>query len=56
MLTSTLQDLDRKVTLTYVMNKMGAGTLGSARTHAYVNKVYEALGDNTVGVPLVAAV
>jgi CubicO group peptidase (beta-lactamase class C family) len=46
-----VMDLERKVTLTYVMNKMGAGTLGSARTHAYVNKVYEVLGDSSVGVP-----
>lgn len=46
-----IMDLDRKITLTYVMNKMGEGTLGSTRTWAYVHKVYEALGDDTVGTP-----
>lgn len=51
-----LMDLDRQITLTYVMNKMGEGTMGSARTHAYVNKIYEALGDNSVGVPWVPAI
>jgi len=51
-----IMDLDKKVTFTYVMNKMGAGTLGSDRTHAYVHKVYEALGDNTAGVPWVPVV
>lgn len=51
-----LMDVERKITLTYAMNKMGAGTLGSPRTQAYVNKVYEALGDNTVGTPWVPAV
>jgi CubicO group peptidase (beta-lactamase class C family) len=39
-----LMDLDRKVTFTYVMNKMGAGILGSDRTEAYVRAAYKALG------------
>jgi CubicO group peptidase (beta-lactamase class C family) len=53
---SVIMDVGRKLTFTYVMNKMGGGTLGSARTHAYVNKVYEVLGDSSVGVPWSAAV
>ncbi|PKX97246.1 serine hydrolase domain-containing protein [Aspergillus novofumigatus IBT 16806] len=38
-----IMDLDRKVTITYTLNKMGAGTLGSPRTVKYVNAVYAAL-------------
>ena len=48
---SVVMDLDRKLTFTYVMNKMGVGISGNERTHAYANKVYEALGDNSVGAP-----
>lgn len=48
---SVVMDLDRKLTFTYVMNKMGVGISGNERTRAYANKVYEALGDNSVGVP-----
>ena len=51
-----IMDLDRKITLTYAMNKMGAGTLGSPRTQAYVHKIYEALGDSSVGTPWGTAV
>ena len=37
-------DTERRTTISYVMNKMGAGLLGSDRTIAYVNEVYTALG------------
>nr|WSZ98577.1 beta-lactamase family protein [Streptomyces sp. NBC_00857]WSZ99970.1 beta-lactamase family protein [Streptomyces sp. NBC_00857] len=36
-------DTERRTTISYVMNKMGAGLLGSDRTIAYVNEVYAAL-------------
>ncbi|KAG9771208.1 hypothetical protein KCU88_g6388, partial [Aureobasidium melanogenum] len=39
-----LMDLDRKVTFSYVMNKMGAGILGSTRSEAYFRAAYKALG------------
>ena len=39
-----LMDLDRKVTLSYVMNKMGAGLFSSAKTELYLKAVYKALG------------
>ncbi|KIW37019.1 uncharacterized protein PV06_10652 [Exophiala oligosperma] len=39
-----LMDLDRKVTFSYVMNKMGSGIFGSERTEAYTRIVYKALG------------
>ncbi|RHZ47720.1 serine hydrolase domain-containing protein [Aspergillus thermomutatus] len=38
-----IMDLDRKVTITYTLNKMGSGTLGNPRTEAYVKAVYAAL-------------
>ncbi|KAH1548055.1 hypothetical protein KXX57_002070 [Aspergillus fumigatus] len=38
-----IMDLDRKVTVTYTLNKMGAGTLGNPRTEKYVRAVYAAL-------------
>jgi CubicO group peptidase (beta-lactamase class C family) len=37
-------DLDRRMTISYVMNDMGADILGSARAAAYVTAVYEAMG------------
>ena len=37
----TTADLDRRLTISYVMNKMGAGLLGSDRTAAYVQAVYD---------------
>ncbi|HET9689889.1 MAG TPA: serine hydrolase domain-containing protein [Acidimicrobiales bacterium] len=37
-------DLERGITVSYMMNKMGAGILGSDRTGAYVRAVYQALG------------
>jgi CubicO group peptidase (beta-lactamase class C family) len=39
-----LMDVDKRVTLTYVMNKMEAGVLGSDRAVAYFNAIFEALG------------
>lgn len=38
-----IMDLDRGVTITYALNKMGSGTLGNPRTEAYVKAVYAAL-------------
>jgi CubicO group peptidase (beta-lactamase class C family) len=38
-----VMDLDRRLTFTYVMNKMGAGLLGSERAESYVRAVYSAL-------------
>ncbi|GAC1403573.1 MAG: EstA family serine hydrolase [Mycobacterium sp.] len=39
-----IMDLDRRATITYVMNKMGPGTTGTERTNRYAKLVYEALG------------
>ncbi|MDP5184749.1 serine hydrolase domain-containing protein [Blastococcus sp. BMG 814] len=36
-------DLDRRLTITYMMNRMGAGLIGSPRSEAYVRAVYDAL-------------
>jgi CubicO group peptidase (beta-lactamase class C family) len=36
-------DLDRRLTISYMMNKMGAGLLGSERAESYVRAVYAAL-------------
>ncbi|MEU6639455.1 serine hydrolase domain-containing protein [Streptomyces rochei] len=38
-----VMDLDRRVTFAYTMNRMGAGLLGSDRTHSYLGRVYDAL-------------
>jgi CubicO group peptidase (beta-lactamase class C family) len=43
-----IMDLDRRLTISYMMNRMGAGIIGSTRAEAYVRAVYAALG-----VPLV---
>ena len=37
-------DLDRRLTISYMMNKMGDGLIGSPRSEAYVRAVYDALG------------
>ncbi|MGY1723983.1 serine hydrolase domain-containing protein [Blastococcus sp. SYSU DS0533] len=37
-------DLDRRLTITYMMNRMGGGLIGSPRSEAYVRAVYDALG------------
>jgi len=39
-----VMDLDRRATITYVMNKMGPGTTGTERTNRYARLIYEALG------------
>jgi CubicO group peptidase (beta-lactamase class C family) len=39
-----VMDLDRRLTITYMMNAMAPGLLGSARSEAYVRAVYAALG------------
>ncbi|TRW89137.1 beta-lactamase family protein [Mycolicibacterium sp. 018/SC-01/001] len=36
-------DLDRKITISYVMNRMGSDLLGSSRAAAYVTALYRAL-------------
>lgn len=43
-----IMDVDRGVTIAYVMNDMGADILGSARSAAYVQAVYRAL-DGSAG-------
>ncbi len=37
-------DLDRRLTVTYVMNRMAPGVIGSDRSEAHVRAVYAALG------------
>jgi CubicO group peptidase (beta-lactamase class C family) len=39
-----LMDLDRRLTVTYVMNRMAPGIIGSDRAESYVRAVYDALG------------
>ncbi|SDP67193.1 CubicO group peptidase, beta-lactamase class C family [Klenkia soli] len=39
-----LMDLDRRLTISYVMNRMGPGIIGSERSAAYAQAVYAALG------------
>ncbi|MFG1642849.1 hypothetical protein ACGFMK_21375 [Amycolatopsis sp. NPDC049252] len=36
-------DLDRHVTISFVMNNMGADILGSPRAAAYTTAIYDAL-------------
>ncbi len=38
-----VMDLDRRLTITYMMNAMAPGLIGNARAEAYVNAVYAAL-------------
>jgi CubicO group peptidase (beta-lactamase class C family) len=38
-----IMDLDRRLTISYMMNRMGAGLLGSERAESYVRAVYAAL-------------
>ncbi|GAA1239379.1 EstA family serine hydrolase [Prauserella halophila] len=38
-----VMDLDRRMTVSYVMNKMGPGVLGSPRTETYLRAVYDAV-------------
>jgi CubicO group peptidase (beta-lactamase class C family) len=39
-----IMDLDRRLTISYVMNRMAPGILGSDRAESYVGAVYSALG------------
>src|ERR671928_209723 len=39
-----VMDLDRRLTIAYLMNRMAPGILGSDRSEAYVRAVYAALG------------
>ncbi|KFX96877.1 hypothetical protein O988_05129 [Pseudogymnoascus sp. VKM F-3808] len=41
-----VMDLDRRMTISYTMNKMEAGALGNENTAAYVNAVYAAVAGN----------
>ncbi|MFI0469689.1 serine hydrolase domain-containing protein [Saccharopolyspora sp. 5N102] len=38
-----VMDLDRRMTISYVMNKMGPGVLGSSRTETYLRAIYDAV-------------
>ena len=38
-----LMDLDRRTTISYMMNKMAAGIIGSDRSERYVRAVHSAL-------------
>jgi CubicO group peptidase (beta-lactamase class C family) len=38
-----VMDLDRRLTITYLMNRMAPGIIGSPRSEAYANAVYAAL-------------
>jgi CubicO group peptidase (beta-lactamase class C family) len=38
-----VMDLDRRLTISYVMNKMSSGLIGSERSEAYIRAVYAAL-------------
>ncbi|KAG7286028.1 hypothetical protein NEMBOFW57_008326 [Staphylotrichum longicolle] len=44
-------DVDNNVTVTYVMNKMGTGTLGNERTAQYVVEAYESLKEKGILKP-----
>ena len=37
-------DVGRKMTISYMMNKMGSGIIGSERSEKYVSAIYKALG------------
>ena len=39
-----VMDLDRRLTISYAMNRMAPGLIGSERSEAYVRAVYAALG------------
>lgn len=34
-------DLDHKMTISYVMNLMGAGTVGNPRTIGYIDTIFD---------------
>jgi CubicO group peptidase (beta-lactamase class C family) len=39
-----IMDLDRRLTISYMMNRMGPGIIGSDRSGTYVQAIYDALG------------
>jgi hypothetical protein len=39
-----IMDLDRRLTISYMMNSMAPGIIGSDRSAAYTRLVYDALG------------
>jgi hypothetical protein len=41
-----ISDLDRRMTISYVVNNMGADMLGSQRAAAYATAIYRALDVN----------
>ncbi|KAJ5951929.1 Beta-lactamase-related protein [Penicillium vulpinum] len=40
-----VMDLDRRMTIAYTMNKMGSRILGNENVEAYINAIYEIMGD-----------
>ena len=38
-----IMDLERRMTISYMMNKMGPGIIGSARSGTYAQAIYDAL-------------
>jgi hypothetical protein len=40
-------DIDRRVTITYAMNKRSSSLIGNTASKAYIKAVYEALGVKT---------
>jgi hypothetical protein len=42
-----IMDLDRRMTIAYVMNKMAPGIIGSVRSAMYLRGAYQALGVET---------
>lgn len=39
-----INDMDTRMTMAYVMNRMGEGTVGDDRAHAVLRGVYASLG------------
>ncbi|KAJ5563247.1 hypothetical protein N7535_008411 [Penicillium sp. DV-2018c] len=42
-----VMDLDRGMTISYTMNKMGQGTMGNENAKAYLDAIYEIVGSKT---------
>ena len=42
-----VNDLDSRMTMAYVMNRMGEGTVGDDRAHSLLRSVYEVLGSSS---------
>ena len=38
-----IMDLDRRMTISYMMNKMGPGVVGSARSEQYLREIYQVM-------------